>query len=69
MKTLLLYLIASLLLYSACCGIQVCICQEVYMPERMVDFLQSKAYMNNDKWDCNSDDVTNLKDFAIIANW
>ena len=68
MKTLILSLIAILLLYSACCGIQVCECWEVYMPERMADFLQSGSYMNDQRWDLNNDGVTNLKDFAIVAN-
>jgi len=68
MKTLILSVITILLLYSACCGIQVCICYEIYMTERMADFLQSGSYMTNDNWDLNNDGVTNLKDYAIIAN-
>ena len=68
MKTLILCVIAILLLYSACINVQVCECYEVYMPERMADFLKSGSYMTNTDWDLNNDGVTNLKDFAIIAN-
>ena len=69
MKTLILGLVAMLLLYAACCGMQVCECYEVYMPGRVAEFLTSGAYLQNDDRDFNGDGVTNLKDFAIIANW
>ena len=65
-------LLAIILLYSACSGVQVCywvlVCEDKYMPSRVVDFIP--AYMTDDIGrDLNGDGIVNLKDFVIIANW